>query len=921
MKTKAVKSAYIYWEKAIMKIQKQEQIEIITEKLSWIKNYIELNNIINLNDINIASEDFFCALLNLVYEYNLINLNKKTSNYPGIDLGDTNQKVSVQVTSERTRKKVQDTLDTFNKKNYIHDFNRLIFFVIGEKIRFRKPFDSGHLTFDPSKDIIDINQLVRDINKLEEHKIKEVCDYLNKNLIISNPLTETIAGDFISKQYKLVYALCLTKLKAIGIDESTAHTIISNGVKSNPYPNIENVEYLVGGFGCGKSHSLYLLFIYQYTLFQQKNSSIIPIFIEAKSLINCESIESWASSKNFSLENCLIILDGLDEMEYEKIELIMQELDFLCNLHQNFSAIVGSREMSILAGKKTINIAPLSIPEINTLFCQINNLKSCNIEHLFNNTNNQQMLQMLSKPFFAIIYALYMKNTNQGINNEMDLVSLFINKSFQPYIKKNSNIYDIFAQLAVLCIDRNLGYINHTEFDNNIDCDKLLTSGFFITDARGNYTFSLPIVAQWLGAYAIRKNLINIDDIISDKSKVIKWRYTLSILFSQMTYDESAIYFSKLVLSMPGIASIIIRDGIKFESAINLPSADICAKRIYDCMSTWLSGLKNIDFDLKTDGKHVNTLACSVIKNRLIYSWADNYLGTDTTMIDYDQHNVHFHAVTQTIVPAQATWPWIITFEHLSNNLEEFIKKRHWILSNSSLEKEFVWKNALKLLHKGNLYCSPIALNDLEKYRKYMKDIPATYNQINLNIFFSHIDSYTQQGHTELSPPYVPGDKDYSTGWIWSNYSKKQMLIRIRNVYTYAINEYQAFIDTFFPSLKEYLSTYLIFPCRFVGILEYEENGNDYTSCPSMVWYLSPLPKDQQSICNITYDNSDNIWENSSLIFEELKRETRLHRLNDKHYITFTMHNANCFDSSETPITNIIYSWLEADLQHIGWIK
>lgn len=904
-----------------MKTQTQEQIEIITEKLGWLKNYIELNNIIHLNDINIASEDFFCTLLNLVYEYNLINLNKEVLNYPGIDLGDTNQKVSVQVTSERTRKKVQDTLDTFNKKNYIVSFNRLIFFVIGKKPMFRKPLDSGHLSFDSSKDIIDIAQLVRDISKLEEHKIKEVCDYLNKNLIISTPHTETIEDDFLLKQYKLVYALCLTKLKAIGIDESIAHTIISNGVKNNPYPNIENVEYLVGGFGCGKSHSLYLLFIYQYNLFIKNKSSIFPVFIEAKSLVDCKSIESWSASKNISLENCLIILDGLDEMEYEKIELIMQELDFLCNLHQNFRAIVGSREMTILAGKKTININPLSIPEINSLFSQINNLESYNIEYLLNNTDNRQMLQMLSKPFFAIVYALYIKNTNRRLCNEMDLVSLFINKSFQPYIKKNPNIYDIFAQLAVLCIDRNLGYINYTEFDNNIDCDKLLTSGFFITDTRGNYTFSLPIVAQWLGAYAIRKNIINIEDIIRDKSKVIKWRYTLSILFSQMTYDESAIHFSKLVLSMPGIASIIIRDGIKLESAINLPSEEICAKRIYDCMSIWLRSLKNIDFNLKTDGKHVNTLACSVIQNRLIYSWADNYLGTDVTIIDFSVYNVGFHAVTQTIVPAQATWPWIITFEQLSKNLEEFINNRQWVLPNSSLEKEFIWQNALKLLHKGDFYCLPIALNELEKYRRYTKDIHTVYNQINLNLFFSYVDSYKQQGHTELSPPYVPGDKNYSTGWIWSNYSKEQMLIRITNIYTNAINEYKTFIDTFFPALKEYLSTYLTCPCNFVGALEYEEDRNDYASGPSMVWYLSPLPKDQTSTCSISYDNPEYIWQNSSAVFEELKKKTRLHRTNDNHYINFAMHNVNCFDSSETPVTNLIYSWLEDDLQHIGWIK
>lgn len=898
----------------------QECIDIITEKLSWLKNYIELNNIISLNDINIISEDFFCTLLNLVYGYNLINLNKEVSNYPGIDLGDVNQSIAVQVTSNRTRKKVQQTLNTFNKNNYINYFNRLIFFILGDKTKFNRPFDTGYLSFDVSKDVIDIAQLIRDINKLENQKIQLICDYIDENLIISTSQLAVLHTDFLSEQYKIVYALCLTKLKAIGIDEFTAQTIISNGSKENPYPNLENVKYLIGGFGCGKSHSLYLLYIYQYNLLQQNSESAFPIFMDAKMLLNHKSIESWATSKSVKLDNCLFILDGLDEIEYEKIELIMNELDFLCNLYQNFMAIVGSREMSILKGKQIINMTPLSIPEINSLYCQINNLESYNIEHSFNNANKKQMLQMLSKPFFVIIYALYMKTSYYHLKNEMDLVSIFMNKSLQPYVTKNPDIYHIFAKLAVLCIDRNLGYIHHTELNKDIDCDKLLTSGFFISDAKGNYTFSLPIVAQWLGAHAIREKIISIDDILNDRHKVIKWRYSLSILFSQMTYDESTEYFSKLVLTMPGIASLIIRDGINFENAVDLPSSDICAKRIYNCMSIWLSSLKDIDFNLKTDGVHVNTLACSVEQNQLIYSWADDYLGKDVTIMDFNSPHTHFYTIYDRSVPAQATWPWIVTFEQLSGYLEDYIVNRQWLLLNSSLEKEFVWKNALKLLNKGSLYCSPIPLNEFEKYRKYMKNTTTFYNNINLNFFFSLIDTYKQNGHSELFPPYVLGDKDYSAGWLRSCYSKERMLQRITDTYTKAINEYKSFIDTFFHSLKNYLSTYLILPCNLVGILQYDENSKSISE-PSMTWYLSPLPKAEQNICNITYSSKDNIWKNSSSIFENLRKALILYRADNSYFINFFIRGGRCFDTSLTPVTNLIYSWLKDDLKKIGWIE
>lgn len=56
------------------------------------------------------------------------------------------------------------------------------------------------------------------------------------------------------------------------------------------------------------------------------------------------------------------------------------------------------------------------------------------------------------------------------------------------------------------------------------------------------------------------------------------------ILFSQMTFEESLEYFSVIVKKMPGIASRIIRDGIRFGQHIKLPSENECGEMIQQCM-------------------------------------------------------------------------------------------------------------------------------------------------------------------------------------------------------------------------------------------------------------------------------------------------------------------------------------------------
>lgn len=94
-----------------MKIVRTEILEKIADRLSWLKSKLELENAICLYNNNIGSEDFICGLLNLVYGYNLVNLNKYKKNYEGIDLGDLKNKIAVQVTTETKHKKVQDTID------------------------------------------------------------------------------------------------------------------------------------------------------------------------------------------------------------------------------------------------------------------------------------------------------------------------------------------------------------------------------------------------------------------------------------------------------------------------------------------------------------------------------------------------------------------------------------------------------------------------------------------------------------------------------------------------------------------------------------------------------------------------------------------------------------------------------------------
>src|SRR4051794_28316204 len=92
--------------------------EGIVEMLNNFKSEVQTFSALGLSNINKHSENFLERILNVVYNYELENLNKGKSNYPGLDLGDTSEGIAYQITATKKSEKIDDTLTTC--LNYKH---------------------------------------------------------------------------------------------------------------------------------------------------------------------------------------------------------------------------------------------------------------------------------------------------------------------------------------------------------------------------------------------------------------------------------------------------------------------------------------------------------------------------------------------------------------------------------------------------------------------------------------------------------------------------------------------------------------------------------------------------------------------------------------------------------------------------------
>ena len=82
----------------------------IVDDLAILSGQVKMRNAIHMFDLTVATENFFRDVLNILLDASFKNLNAERSNEPGLDLGDENKKIGVQVTSSVNTAKVNHTL-------------------------------------------------------------------------------------------------------------------------------------------------------------------------------------------------------------------------------------------------------------------------------------------------------------------------------------------------------------------------------------------------------------------------------------------------------------------------------------------------------------------------------------------------------------------------------------------------------------------------------------------------------------------------------------------------------------------------------------------------------------------------------------------------------------------------------------------
>ena len=732
----------------------------------------------------------------------------------------------------------------------------------------------------------------------------EIKDFADKN------------KDHLENYYVKTYLSCLSKLKTNGVTEEIAKKIIDNDILSSDYDYLleynEPLTYFVGEFGSGKSYSLSILCLKLISEYNKRK--ILPIIFRANEFSD-KQVENVLNKYTSTFDNIIILIDGLDEISYKNADNIIENLNCYLETFKNIRCIIASRPTFITNNKKNV----ISVKELNDF--QLNNILNLVAKQDFTpgleSYLGKEFIKTIRNPFFALLYATSQLEEKNRFKKRSELIRNMVGKTLYKHIDKAGLEVDL-QKIAAYYIDNEMQEIRINDIAHTVDLYKLIDTGYFFV--KDEYiSFNLPILAQWFASQAIRNRIKNINDVVARDSSIIKWRYPLSLLFNSMSFEESKEYMSRIVSTYPGVASMIISDGINIDCLNKLPDPIECGEKIFYCMGQWVQGIGLLSEEIAPVYQgQLCTLYVNTEDSMLQAAWANRYLGKKIKILEcpFEQYVGVINKATSQTICNLSTWPWLVTLKYLKEELKEKIdKKILFCEKDSTLKNEYLWNVGRCLINKSSLFTDDIDISIFDQLLNIEPESLVCINKVTYKVqkIQESIKELKNDGENYVKYSTLKPDTNYQNSYIWSCYSEEQLFNKAKDVYTKAFNSLINLLQMkAFGNLNKNMKHAVTLPAKMVcNVLNEKDNYG-----PSISSYFLPLCKNKKSSIDFLY----NAHQKSVDCLQTVVQETKKYRPSNYDWCLCSYQRGILDIFNELPITKVILSWIKEDLKSINWL-
>ena len=164
-------------------MNRSKYFEYIDEKIHILAHRINTRGKLNILNLHLHSENFYLHFFNLLFDYELVNLNASAQNIEAIDLIDHKNKIIFQVSATCTKQKIESTLvkDIFKQyKGYCFEFISIS--KDATDLRTKTYTNPHSVPFNPSRDIYDITSLLNIILGETSKRQREIYKFIKDEL-------------------------------------------------------------------------------------------------------------------------------------------------------------------------------------------------------------------------------------------------------------------------------------------------------------------------------------------------------------------------------------------------------------------------------------------------------------------------------------------------------------------------------------------------------------------------------------------------------------------------------------------------------------------------------------------------------------------------------------------------------------------
>lgn len=175
-------------------MNRKKYFDFIESKLSAHATSLEVRGGLNILDLHLHSENFYQDFFNLLFGWELQNINSEHRNAAGVDLVDSKNNIVVQVSATATKQKVESALAKAPSAYKGHSFKFISISKDAKGLRTKTYLNPKNLIFSPVEDIYDVPSLLVVIGRMGIDQQRQVYEFLKKELR-SEPDSEKVESN------------------------------------------------------------------------------------------------------------------------------------------------------------------------------------------------------------------------------------------------------------------------------------------------------------------------------------------------------------------------------------------------------------------------------------------------------------------------------------------------------------------------------------------------------------------------------------------------------------------------------------------------------------------------------------------------------------------------------------------------------